>query len=111
MRRAVGNGRPFCVNAGRESFPPLPLSHSARLDVQPVLERLRWPPKNECVYPNPFVTGFTLRAGVIRWIGYYGADRSHSGLVGWTPNETYGAHEMTPLGRLTPPTEIILLAA
>ena len=41
--------------------------------------------KYECVYLHAFETGSELRAGLTRWIGYFNADRPHSGLAGQTP--------------------------
>ena len=46
------------------------------------IERLWRSMKYECVYLHAFETGSELRAGLARWIGYYNADRPHSGLGG-----------------------------
>jgi putative transposase len=54
------------------------------------IERLWRSLKYECVYLHAFETGSELRAGLSRWIGYYNADRPHSGLSGRTPDEAYG---------------------
>lgn len=43
-----------------------------------------------------------MRVGLPRWIGYYNADRPHSGLAGQTPDETYGANENLPVSRHAP---------
>ena len=47
--------------------------------------------------PVLFETGSELRAGLTRWIGYYNAGRPHSALAGQTPDEAYGAEEVTRL--------------
>jgi putative transposase len=52
-----------------------------------------------------------LRVGLTRWIGYYNADRPHSGLAGQTPDEAYRANENLPLPGHAPATETLLLAA
>jgi putative transposase len=54
------------------------------------IERLWRSLKYECVYLHAFGTGSELRVGLTRWIGYYNADRPHSGLAGQTPDEAYG---------------------
>ena len=46
------------------------------------IERLWRSMKYECIYLHAFETGSELRAGLARWIGYYNADRPHSGLGG-----------------------------
>jgi putative transposase len=61
------------------------------------IERLWRSLKYECVYLHAFETGSELRAGLTKWIGYYNAGRPHSALAGQTPNEAYGADEMTRL--------------
>ena len=61
------------------------------------IERLWRSLKYECVYLHAFETGSELRAGVMRWIGYYNAGRPHSALAGQTPDEAYGAEQ---IGRL-----------
>ena len=75
------------------------------------IERLWRSLKYECVYLHAFETGSELRVGLTRWIGYYNADRPHSGLAGLTPDEAYGANEMQPLAELAPPAKTLLLAA
>ena len=47
--------------------------------------------KYECIYLHAFETGSELRAGLLRWIGYYNTRRPHSTLGGRTPDEAYGA--------------------
>jgi putative transposase len=61
------------------------------------IERLWRSLKYECVYLHAFETGSELRAGFAKWIGYYNARRPHSGLDGGTPDEAYGADEVTRL--------------
>jgi putative transposase len=61
------------------------------------IERLWRSLKYECVYLHAFETGSELRAGLTRWIGYYNAGRPHSALAGQTPDEAYGADEVTRL--------------
>ena len=75
------------------------------------IERLWRSLKYECVYLHAFETGSELRVGLTRWIGYYNADRPHSGLAGQTPDEAYRANEMQPLAGLAPPTKTLQLAA
>ena len=75
------------------------------------IERLWRSMKYECVYLHAFETGSELRVGLTRWIGYYNADRPHSGLAGQTPDEAYGADELKPLAGLAPPAETLQLAA
>ncbi len=75
------------------------------------IERLWRSMKYECVYLHAFETGSELRVGLTRWIGYYNADRPHSGLAGLTPNEAYGANENLPLQGHAPATETLQLAA
>ena len=55
------------------------------------IERLWRSLKYECVYLHAFETGSELRAGLLRWIGYYNTRRPHSSLGGLTPNEAYAA--------------------
>ena len=47
--------------------------------------------KYECVYLHAFETGSELRAGLLRWIGYYNTRRPHSSLGGLTPDEACAA--------------------
>jgi len=61
------------------------------------IERLWRSLKYECVYLHAFETGSELRAGLTKWIGYYNANRPHSGLGGQTPNEAYGVGELMRL--------------
>ncbi len=61
------------------------------------IERLWRSLKYECVYLHAFETGSELRAGLTKWIGHYNAGRPHSALAGRTPDEAYGADEMTRL--------------
>ena len=61
------------------------------------IERLWRSLKYECVYLHAFEAGSELRAGLVKWIGYYNARRPHSGLGGRTPDEAYGAGDMTRL--------------
>jgi putative transposase len=75
------------------------------------IERLWRSLKYECVYLHAFETGSELRVGLTRWIGYYNADRPHSGLAGLTPDEAYGANEMRSLAGLAPPAKTLQLAA
>jgi putative transposase len=75
------------------------------------IERLWRSMKYECVYLHAFETGSELRAGLARWIGYYNADRPHSGLGGRTPDEAYHMIEPTPLPGLAPATASTRLAA
>ena len=67
--------------------------------------------KYECVYLHAFETGSELPVGLTRWIGYYNADRPHSGLAGQTPDEAYGANENLPLPGHAPATQTFQLAA
>jgi transposase len=46
---------------------------------------------------STFAGASELRVGLTRWIGYYNADRPHSGLAGQTPDEAYGANETLQL--------------
>lgn len=55
------------------------------------IERLWRSLKYECVYLHAFETGSELRAGLVRWIGYYNGRRPHSALGGQTPDEAYSA--------------------
>jgi putative transposase len=57
------------------------------------IERLWRSLKYECVYLHAFETGSELRDGLLKWIGYYNADRPHSALGGQTPDEAYAASE------------------
>ena len=75
------------------------------------IERLWRSLKYECVYLHAFETGSELRVGLTRWIGYYNADRPHSGLAGQTPDEAYGVNAIRPLSGLAPTAETLLLAA
>jgi putative transposase len=75
------------------------------------IERLWRSLKYECVYLHAFETGSELRVGLTRWIGYYNADRPHSGLAGLTPDEAYRANEMQPLAGQAPPAKTLQLAA
>lgn len=61
------------------------------------IERLWRSLKYECIYLHAFETGPEVRAGLSKWIGYYNAGRPHSALAGKTPDEAYGADEMTRL--------------
>lgn len=75
------------------------------------IERLWRSLKYECVYLHAFETGSELRVGLTHWIGYYNADRPHSGLAGQTPDEAYGDNENLPLPGHAPATETLQLAA
>jgi putative transposase len=75
------------------------------------IERLWRSLKYECVDLHAFETGSGLRVRLTRWIGYYNADRPHSGLAGLTPDEVYRANENLPLPGHAPSTETLLLAA
>ena len=55
------------------------------------IERLWRSLKCECVYLHAFETGSELRAGLLRWIGYYNGRRPHSSPSGLTPDEAYAA--------------------
>jgi len=55
------------------------------------MERLWRSLKYECVYLHAFETGSELRAGLLRWIGYYNTRRPHSSLGSLTPDEAYTA--------------------
>ena len=59
------------------------------------IERLWRSLKYECVYLHAFGTGSGLRAGLSKWIGYHNAGRPHSASEGQSPDEAYGADEMT----------------
>jgi putative transposase len=61
------------------------------------IERLWRSLKYECVDLHAFETGSELRAGLTKWIGYDNAGRPHSALAGQTPDEAYGANEVTRL--------------
>jgi putative transposase len=61
------------------------------------IERLWRSLKYECVYLHAFETGSELRAGLLRWIGYYNTGRPHSTLGGRTPDEAYGTGMMERL--------------
>jgi len=61
------------------------------------IERLWRSLKYECVYLHAFETGSELRAGLLRWIGYYNTGRPHSTLGGRTPGEAYGTGMMERL--------------
>jgi putative transposase len=61
------------------------------------IERLWRSLKYECVYLHAFETGSELRAGLTKWIGYYNANRPHSGLGGQTPDKAYGMGELMRL--------------
>jgi putative transposase len=65
------------------------------------IERLWRSLKYECVYLHAFETGSELRAGLTKWIGYYNANRPHSGLGGKTRNEAYGVGRIDEIGGLT----------
>ena len=75
------------------------------------IERLWRSMKYECVYLHAFETGSELRAGLVKWVSYYNADRPHSGLGGRTPDEAYHTIEPTPLPGLAPVTASSRLAA
>ena len=60
------------------------------------IERLWRSLKYECVYLHAFETGSDLRAGLLRWIGYYNTRRPHSTLGGRTPDEAYNETRSTP---------------
>ena len=75
------------------------------------IERLWRSMKYECVYLHAFETGSGLRAGLAKWIGYYNAQRPHSGLGGRTPDEAYHTIEPTPLPGRAPATASSRLAA
>jgi putative transposase len=62
-----------------------------------LIERLWRSLKYECVYLHAFETGSELRVGLVKWIGYYNAERPHSGLGGRTPDEAYGVSDMMRL--------------
>ena len=55
------------------------------------IERLWRSLKYECVYLHAFETGSELRAGLLRWSGYYNGQRPHSSLGGLTPDKAYAA--------------------
>jgi putative transposase len=61
------------------------------------IERLWRSLKYECVYLHAFETGSEVRAGLSKWISYYNTARPHTALAGQTPDEAYGADEMTRL--------------
>jgi putative transposase len=72
------------------------------------IERLWRSLKYECVYLNAFETGSEARTGIGRWISYYNAERPHSALDGFTPDEAYAR----PLSPSTPgPSKETKLAA
>jgi hypothetical protein len=64
------------------------------------VERLWRSLRYECVYTHAFETGSELQAGLMRWIGYYNAQRPHSALAGRTPDEAYVAGSMERFGCL-----------
>ena len=68
------------------------------------IERLWRSLTYDCVYLHAFETGSELRAGLMRWIGYYNTRRPHSALGGLTPDEAFTA---TPRAE----TELAKLAA
>jgi putative transposase len=53
------------------------------------IERLWRSLKYECVFLNAFGTGSEAQLRIVRWIGYYNADRPHSALADRTPGEVY----------------------
>ena len=53
------------------------------------IERLWRSLKYECVYLHAFETGSEARAGIGKWIKFYGAERPHSAFAGLTPDEAY----------------------
>jgi putative transposase len=59
------------------------------------IERLWRSRKYECVFLSAFETGSEARAGIGSWIDYYNRRRPHSSFDGRTPDEVYGAAEMT----------------
>lgn len=59
------------------------------------IERLWRSLKYECVFLSAFETGSEARAGIGSWIDYYNRRRPHSSFDGRTPDEVYGAAEMT----------------
>ncbi len=61
------------------------------------IERLWRSLKYECIYLHAFETGSELRAGLLRWIGYYNTRRPHSTFAGRTPDEAYRAGMMERL--------------
>jgi putative transposase len=61
------------------------------------IERMWRSLKYECVYLHAFETGSELRAGLTKRIGYYNANRPHSGLAGQTLKEAYGVDELMRL--------------
>jgi putative transposase len=61
------------------------------------IERLWRSLKYECIYLHAFETGSELRAGLMRWIGYYNTRRPHSTFAGRTPDEAYRAGMMERL--------------
>jgi putative transposase len=75
------------------------------------IERLWRSLKYECGYLHAFETGSELRVGLTRWIGYYNADRPHSGLAGLTPDEAYRANEMRPMSGQAPTSTTLQPAA
>jgi len=75
------------------------------------IERLWRSMKYECIYLHAFETGSELRAGLSSWVGYYNADRPHSGLGGRTPDEAYLTIDTPPLPGLAPATVGAQMAA
>ena len=61
------------------------------------IERLWRSLKYECVYLHAFEIGSELRAGLLRWIGYYNTRRPLSTFCGCTPDEAYGTGLMERL--------------
>jgi Integrase core domain len=53
------------------------------------IERLWRSLKYECVYIHAFEIGSELRAGLVKWIGFYNAARPHGALDGRTPDDAY----------------------
>jgi len=82
---------------GRHAVMRIPMDGRGRCPDNIFIERLWRSLKYECVYLHAFETGSELRAGLSKWIGYYNGGRPHSGPGGRTPNEAYGADEMTRL--------------
>lgn len=61
------------------------------------IERMWRSLKYECVYLHDFEIGSELRAGLLKWFGYYNAERSQSALAGQTPDEAYRANKAKKL--------------
>ena len=97
-RRMVRHLRRQGVDIGRRRVRRL----MTKMGLSPIYQRPHTsdPHPQHRIYLHAFETGSEMRVGLTRWIGYYNADRPHSGLAGQTPDETYRANEMRSLAGL-----------